>query len=142
MRQASPNGPAPVASQSGELRERLGVLTKQAENICDAIAANGHRNSPSLLSRLSTIEAEIGAINTRLAEAGTVSEIPISHQQLRDFVVKKVGDFESILLGDPILAKDALRKHVSQLVLTPRQTPSGPFLTFLEMLIFSPKIHM
>ena len=115
-----------ASSHSGDLRDRLALLTNQADNICAAIATNGHRNSPILLSHLSTIEAEIQSVNTRPAQVQTVSEIPISYEQLRDFVMKKANDFQSVLTGDPAVAKDALRKHVLQLVLTPQLTPSGP----------------
>jgi site-specific DNA recombinase len=115
-----------AAGRSGELQNRLGLLLKQADNICDAIAANGHRNSPSLLSRLSATEAEIEHVKSRLAEAQTVVQITISQQDLSDFVMKKAADFESILVGDPIVAKDAIRKHIGQLVLKPGQTTTGP----------------
>jgi len=116
-----------AASQSVGLRDRLAVLMKQAHNICDAIASDGHRNSPSLLSRLRIIDAEIENVNSRLRQAEMVNnEVPISDQQLREFVTKKAADFQSVLVGDAILAKDALRKHVRRLVLKPNHTPSGP----------------
>jgi site-specific DNA recombinase len=115
-----------TAAQSSELHIKFDELTRQAENIADAIAANGHRHSPTLLSRLSVIEAEIEALENRFAQSQSIDETPVSPEELRKFIVEKANDFQSLLLGDPVLAKDALRKHVRELVLTPRQTPSGP----------------
>jgi site-specific DNA recombinase len=114
------------AAQSSELHKKLCELKQQAENIADAIAANGHRQSPTLLARLTVIEAETETLKTRLDQGQRVFDTPVSLEELRQFILKKANDLRSLLVGDPVLAKDALRKHVSELVLTPRQTPSGP----------------
>jgi site-specific DNA recombinase len=114
------------AAQSNQLTDELDQLTEQAENIANAIAAGGHRQSPTLLSRLSTIEAQVEKIKNHLAQSEIVERIPVSLDDARNFLMKKASDFKSVLVSDPVLAKDTLRKHIKELVLTPRQTASGP----------------
>jgi hypothetical protein len=69
---------------------------------------------------------QIERTKNRLAQAKFPEETPVSFETLKDFVAKKANDFQSVLVGDPILAKDMLRKHISKLVLTPGQTLRGP----------------
>ena len=115
------------SAQSNELRDELERLRKQAENIVDAIAVSGHRQSQALLSRLTTIESQMANARSRLAQPKTLNKIPRSPSELRDCVAKKkISDLKSVLLGDRVLAKDSLRKHIGHLVLTPRKTPVGP----------------
>ena len=114
------------SAQSPQLNGELEGLRKQASNIADAIAADGCRQSPTLLSRLGEIETRIREIQTRLEKPKVVNKLSSSIGEVRNFVLKKAGDLRSVLAGDPVLAKDNLRKHVRELVLTPKQTPSGP----------------
>ena len=106
--------------------DELAKLEREAENIAEAIAANGHRQSPTLLARLAVIETQIERVKDRLIQATIPDETPVSLQALKDFVAKKASDLQSILVGEPLLAKDMLRKHITKLVLTPRRTLGGP----------------
>jgi len=101
-------------------------LEREAANIAEAIAANGHRESPTLLARLAVTENQIERVKNRLLRATIANETPISLKALKDFVAKKASDLQTILSSDPQLAKDALRKHITKLVLTPRRTLNGP----------------
>ncbi len=112
-------------TQSRQLKGELEGLRKQASNIAEAIAANGCRQSPTLLSRLDEIETRIRDIQTRLEQPKTLNRLSSSLGEVRKFVLKKATDLKSVLAGDPVLAKDTLRKYVRQLVLSPKETPSG-----------------
>ena len=45
---------------------------------------------------------------------------------MRDFVLKNVLHLHTLLRGDVTRARLALMTHVTQIVLTPRERPSGP----------------
>lgn len=114
-----------TAAQVGNLQADLGRLNRKAANLAEAIAENGHRKSPTLLSQLADVEAQIASIKQRLEAPPEIRKAAISRDELRDFVLKQAGDLQLVLTGDPLLAKQSLRKHIRRLVLTPRETAAG-----------------
>src|SRR5262249_12653228 len=94
-------------------------LEKQAKHLIDAIKATGH--SKRLLAELEDVEAQLAA-NTKIhSDHQLQNKRPSAPKvSLRDFLSVKARDLEALLKGDPLLAKQALRKHIRHLVLTPK----------------------
>jgi site-specific DNA recombinase len=115
-----------AASVSSQLRAERDRLLREANNLADAIADQGHRSSPTLLSRLDSVEKRIETIDSRLEEAREFRLPQISMDDLRAFVAEKSANLTKVLTQDRQLAKQALRQNVSRLVLIPRTAPSGP----------------
>ena len=46
-------------------------------------------------------------------------------EEIREFVQRKSQEFANILAGDAAIAREQLRKRITKLVLTPRQTQDG-----------------
>jgi hypothetical protein len=46
-------------------------------------------------------------------------------EEIREFLEGKSQEFVKILAGDPAIAREQLRKRITKLVLTPKQTPDG-----------------
>jgi len=46
-------------------------------------------------------------------------------EEIREFLQRKTQEFADILAGDPETARTQLRKRISKLVLTPKETPGG-----------------
>jgi site-specific DNA recombinase len=112
--------------ETGNLKDEKVRLTKQAENLGEAIAENGSRQSPTLSSLLRKIEAQVEAINARLEGPKEIERKLISKDEARTFVLQKARDLQTLLKGDPLIAKQTLRKHIKQLILAPKQSPAGP----------------
>jgi site-specific DNA recombinase len=113
------------ADEKSKLRDERAKLTSEAENIAQAIADSGHRQSPTLLSLLQKIESQIAELDKRLNVSVIATEVSISKAAMKEFALKKAHDLNSVLRGDPLLAKQTLRKHIKQLLLTPKETPTG-----------------
>ena len=60
-----------------------------------------------------------------MSQITTSAEPALSANQLREFVTEKARNFQALLAGDRVVAKQALRDHIDHLVLTPRHTPEG-----------------
>jgi site-specific DNA recombinase len=104
-------------------RERRDLET-QAQRLADAVADAGH--SPALLSKLGKVEARIAEMD-RLIEARKPRNITTTMEDMRSFVYGNLMHLQGLLRdGDANRAKTALSRHIGQLVLKPRQTPSGP----------------
>ena len=112
------------AKQKTQLRNELARLRRHAENLAEAIAEFG--KSPTLLGQLANTESRIRAIEPQLARLEHFERPSIGIDELREFLLKKAGDLQSVLQGDPLLGREILAKHIRELVLTPRQTPDGP----------------
>ena len=110
---------ASVAALQRQRRE----LQDKAGKLASAIEDAGH--SPTLLARLASIEAAIGRVDERVKSHKPV-DLKTTTEQIRDFATKNVMNLQGLLGGDVIRAKSALVKHVKQLVLKPRERPSGP----------------
>lgn len=108
------------------LQAKRQELKMKVDNVTEAIAAIGH--SPNLLSKLAAIEAEISRLDDRLAEMNQPRDLTVSLDDLRMFLHERAAAIGELLHGDVEIARQALAKHVDQLVLTPKGTPDGPIL--------------
>jgi site-specific DNA recombinase len=113
-----------VGSTVKDLREKRRELGRQAENLLDAIA---HTKGSSLLyERLNALEAQILSIDNLLATQVDVEIDPPSADAIKEFLDRKLSDLRSVLLGEPELAKQKLRKYVKKLLLTPVNSDGVP----------------
>jgi site-specific DNA recombinase len=103
-------------------RERWQLQTK-AQRLTDAIADAGH--SPALLSKLGEVEAKIAKLDRHM-EASKPMNIATTVGEIRDFVSSNLINLKGLLHEDASKAKAAFARHIGQLVLIPKQTPSGP----------------
>ena len=77
-------------------------------------------------------------LDERLAEMNQPRDLAISVDDLRQFLCEKAAELGAMLRGDVETARQALAKHIDQLVLTPRQTLDGPLLeVFGDVELFS-----
>jgi len=112
-----------AASQGSQLKEELAALKKEQENLVDGIAKHGF--SPALSARLAAVESRIAQIQ-RLRDAGVEPKVPeFTTEEIREFVQRKSQEFANILAGDAAIAREQLRKRITKLVLTPKQTQDG-----------------
>ena len=106
----------------------LHKLEVEAKNLGAAIAEYGIRRSPTLIAQLTFVENRIEVIEGHLKEIQP--ELPkVSTERVREFVLQRASELETILLGDRAAAKQALRTHFRPLVLAPKETPDGPVFT-------------
>jgi len=107
----------------GDVRRERRQLQTQAQRLTDAIADAGH--SPALLSKLGEVEAKIAEAG-RFIEACKPMDITTTEGEIRDLVYRNVMNLRGLLHEDASRSKVALSRHIGQLVLKPKQTPSGP----------------
>ena len=103
-------------------RERQQLQTK-AQRLTDAIADAGH--SPAILMKLGDVEAKIAALDRRI-EACKPVDIGTTVVEIREFVYRNLINLKGLLHEDASRSKAAFSRHIGQLVLKPKQTPSGP----------------
>jgi site-specific DNA recombinase len=110
------------------MKVELRKLEVEARNLGGAIAEYGIRRSPTLMAQLTFVENRIEVIDRQLKEVQP--EPPkVSTERVREFVLQKASELETILQGDRAAAKQALRTHFRPLVLAPKDTPDGPVFT-------------
>jgi site-specific DNA recombinase len=107
------------------LRKRLDQLEKEQSNVAAAIASVGAVDP--LLKELDRIETDKKEVKADLARANGPTPSGISFEEFRKFVWRASTDLDSILRGDRILAKAAIKRVARQLVLTPIDTAEGRF---------------
>ncbi|WP_179636463.1 hypothetical protein RBB79_00615 [Tunturiibacter empetritectus] len=95
-------------------------------SVTDAIATIGH--SHNLLSKLATIEAEIGRLDDRLAEMNQPQRLSLSLEELKKILCYQAAEICRLLHGDVEIARQIMAKHIWQLILTPKEAPDGPLL--------------
>jgi site-specific DNA recombinase len=110
---------APANREQHHLREKLQA---QAQRLADAIAEDGH--SPTLLAKLSTIEAQIAEID-RQPTFSKPKELSAVLDQARQFVYTTVLQLKERFRGDATALKAVMAHHIGQLTLIPKQTPQG-----------------
>src|SRR5260370_10576605 len=110
--------------QDAKLRSEKERLNAQAAKLADAIAASGH--SPTLLRRLAEVEQKI-AEGDRQLTAHKEFDVTASLDEIREFVTKELLDIRSILREDVAKTKLALRRHIRDLVLTPKEADAGKY---------------
>ena len=105
------------------LQRKHKELREQAERLADAIGEAGH--SPTLLSRLTLVESELARVEERM-QVYKPFDPKGTEEEIRGFVTKNVLHLRNTLRGDVTMAKAALRAHMGQLTLTPKEMPTGP----------------
>jgi hypothetical protein len=71
------------------------------------------------------VETRLGQIQ-RLSDSALEPKVPVfSIEEIREFLVQKSHEFANILAGDPATAREQLRKRITKLVLTPKETLDG-----------------
>jgi hypothetical protein len=66
-------------------------------------------------------------LDDRLAEMNQPRELSLSLDELREFLCHQVAEISRLLHGDVEIARQAMAKHIEQLILTPKEAP-GPLL--------------
>jgi hypothetical protein len=105
------------------LRQERTLLKAQAQRIVDAVAAIGH--SSALLCRLTAVEGKIADLDSRI-ESHKPVDVAATLDDLREFVYRNVTNLRDLLHQDASKSKLALARHVGQLILKPKRTPTGP----------------
>ena len=112
-----------VLEDVARLRAERRKLDGNARNLVSAIAENGTRESPSLLSELAHIERRIEIINKLLGETTRTAKLPdVPIERIREFVQRQASNMSTLLLSEPAAAKRALLLYFKPVVLTPRLT--------------------
>jgi hypothetical protein len=113
-----------AANGIAALQAKRQELKMQVTNLTKAIATIGH--SPNLLSKLATIETEIGRLDDRLAEMNQQRDLSLSLDELREFLCQQAAEVNTLLHGDVEITRHTLGKYIEQLILTPTEAPDGP----------------
>jgi DNA invertase Pin-like site-specific DNA recombinase len=126
-----------VASNIEEVTGRRLELERMIENLLDTIQEAGR--SSQLSKRLGSLETELSSINAQLLTQTEKQPDPISEEGVRLLIDRKLSELQAILTGDPILAKQQLRKYVD--VLTMKATDSPECATYEvkgDICVFAP----
>jgi septal ring factor EnvC (AmiA/AmiB activator) len=105
-----------------DLRRQRRQSQESAKRVTDAIAATGH--SAALLSKLAEVEARIEDLDRRVEGCNPIN-VAATVEEIRDFVYRNILNLRGLLHEDASKSKDALARHIGQLVLKPKQTPTG-----------------
>lgn len=117
---------AEAVSNEPNLKAERADLEKQATHLADAIGRHGY--SPILSAQLSKVEAREAEIDRLLTVKPAPSLPKFTEQQIAEFLRQECQDFCDALAGDPEFARQEVQKRIKNLVLTPKETPNGPFL--------------
>jgi site-specific DNA recombinase len=105
-----------------ELLKELAEKKSEAWNITDFILADGRNVSPTVRARLAATEARIKEIEEQLSRASQCDEsVCFSLDEARAYVKNKLYDLRAVLTSAPLVAKQVCRKHISKIILTPKQ---------------------
>ena len=125
-------------SSQDSLRKHRVELHAKAKRITSAIADTGH--SSSLLTELQSIEAEIEQVERQIATCKPF-DVKALLSEARKFAADRLMNLATFLRANADLAKPAILKHIKQLVLTPRQSPTGPVYEVSGSLELTPPDH-
>jgi hypothetical protein len=112
------------ASSTGSLREKRKTLQKQAENVIDAIAAT--KGSTLLYDRLGSIEGQIRSIDILISSQKQKRGARPSADEINGFLERKLSGLESLIGGNPDLAKQLVLERVGRLVMVPTDMSNHP----------------
>lgn len=107
-----------------DLQSKRSTLAAKAANLAEAIANMGY--SPSLGTQLAQIEREIKGIDETLSSVNQPLDLAYSLDGVREFAATKLTDLRGLVNSDITSARNALARHIAQIVLTPKQTSEGP----------------
>jgi hypothetical protein len=115
-----------AVSNGSHLNEERSELQKRAAHLVDAIAKHGI--SALLSAQLAAMEDELADIE-RLLSAKPLPKLPtFTDEQIQTFLRQECQDFREVLVGDPEMARQEIQKRITNLILTPKQTPAGVVL--------------
>lgn len=106
-----------------ELRGEMISLTSQQDKLVDAISSHGF--SGALSDKLRAVESRRKEISDILSPKREPTRVTFSTEEISEFVLRKAQDFGSALRADPQNVKETLRRHIKELVLTPKETSTG-----------------
>ena len=109
------------SDQSAQYQKRVDAIQKQIRNCTDAISEG--RRYPSLMEKLSELEQDLADVKAKLGN----SEPRNIHLELRDtrrFVEMRLRSLQSLLNGEPRLARAEITKHVQKITMTPEGKPT------------------
>jgi hypothetical protein len=104
------------SAQSEQYRARVDVIQKQIRNCTDAICQGN--SYPSLMEKLSELEQELADAKAKLANYSP-GTIRIQLRETRRFVDFRFRYLQSVLDGEPRLARAEIMKHVQKITMTP-----------------------
>jgi site-specific DNA recombinase len=125
-------------SSQDSLRKHGVELHAKAKRITVAIADTGH--SRSLLTELQSIEAEIEQVERQIATCKPF-DVKALLSEARKFAADRLMNLATFLRANTDIAKPAILTHIKQLVLTPRQLPTGPVYEVSGSLELTPPDH-
>ena len=102
--------------QSAQYQTRVDIIQKQIRNCTYAICAG--KSYPSLMERLSELEQDLADAKAKLANAEPRT-IRIQLRDTRRFVEMRLRHLQSVLNGEPRLARAEIMKHVQKITMTP-----------------------
>ena len=105
------------------LHQERTLLQAKAQRLANAVAAAGH--SPALLRTLAVTEGQIEDLNRKIEECRPIN-VATTMGEVRDFVHRNIMNLRSLLHEGASKAKAGLARHIGQLTLKPKQTPTGP----------------
>lgn len=108
------------------LKAERSELEKQAGNLVDAMAQHGF--SPFLSSQLAKVEGQLGQIDRLLTVKSTRKLPTFTDEEIQKFLQSECKNFCELLSGDPVRARQEIKKHINNLILTPKETQAGPVL--------------
>jgi hypothetical protein len=107
-----------LASRKAELNREKADLLKQKQNVMSFIRQVG-TDDPDLHKEYIGLVKRMAEIDKQLATAESAPARRFSEREIRDFLAEQARHLSELLAGDPIRAKEELRKRVEELVLTP-----------------------
>jgi site-specific DNA recombinase len=111
---------------SPKLEQERSELKKQAEHLVDAIAQHGM--SSFLSAQLATVESRLAEIE-HLLTAQPAAKLPtFTDEQIQEFLRQERQNFCEALTGDPEVARREIQKRITNLIVTPKETPDGAVL--------------
>ena len=126
-----------VASNIEEVTGRRLELERMIENLLDTIQETGR--SSQLSKRLGSLEMELSSVNTQLFSQTEKLPDPISEEGVRLLIDGKLTELQAILTGDPLLAKQQLRKYVDVLTMKATDSPEGATYEVMgDIRVFAP----
>jgi len=102
--------------KSALLGRRVEAIQKQIRNCADAIAAG--QRYPSLMEKLAELEQEFAETKAKIAYSEP-SAIRVRLRDRRRFVQGRLEHLQSMLAGEPQIARAEIAKHVQKITLTP-----------------------
>jgi hypothetical protein len=72
------------------------------------------------------VEARLTQIEHLRNRASEPKAPVFTTEEVREFLRRKAHEFADILAGDAAIAREQLRRRITKLILTPKQTPDGP----------------